>query len=392
MFSFEVIGKSTESRARAGVIQTAHGRVETPIFMPVGTLGSVKSVSPEELLETGAQIILGNTYHLYLRPGCDVIDKFAGLHGFMNWSKPILTDSGGFQVFSLAKLANISQEGVTFQSHIDGSKHLLSPEKVIEIQRCLDSDIMMCLDQCIQYPAAREQCLGALEITSQWAQRCAQAWQTSPNGRNALFGIVQGGMFKDLRRRSAEELVQMDFSGYAVGGLSVGEPLEVMLEIADFTLPLLPQTGPRYIMGVGTPENLIELAALGADMFDCVLPTRNARNGQMFTQNGTINITNSRYKDDSDPLDSECRCYTCRNYSRAYLRHLYLARELLAYRLNTIHNIHYFLSFIKSMRAAILADTFESFRRDFYRQQDAEGGMRKAECGSRKAEGGRMRR
>lgn len=367
MFSFEVIAESTESRARAGVFQTAHGAVETPIFMPVGTLGSVKSVSPEELAEAGAQIILGNTYHLYLRPGCDVIGKFEGLHGFMNWSRPILTDSGGFQVFSLAKLAKISPEGVTFQSHIDGSKHLLSPEKVVDIQTCLDADIMMCLDQCIKYPATREQSRAALEITSQWAQRCRRTWQASQNGRQALFGIVQGGMFTDLRQRSADELVQLDFSGYAVGGLSVGEPHEVMMEIADFTLPLLPPTSPRYIMGVGTPENLVQLVALGADMFDCVLPTRNARNGQLFTQSGTINISNSRYKDDPDPLDSGCRCYTCRNYSRAYLRHLYLARELLAYRLNTIHNIYYFISFIRRMRAAIAADAFESFCKEFYR-------------------------
>ena len=358
MFSFEVIAESSESRARAGVIQTTHGRVETPIFMPVGTLGTVKTVSPEELLEAGAQIILGNTYHLYLRPGCDVIGKFAGLHGFMNWRKPILTDSGGYQVFSLAKLAKISPAGVTFQSHIDGSKHLLSPEKAIDIQTCLDSDIMMCLDQCLEYPATREQSRAALEITTQWAQRCRQAWQSLQNGSNALFGIIQGGMFPDLRRRSAEELIQMDFSGYALGGLSVGEPQEIMTDIADLTLPLLPQTRPRYIMGVGTPENLIELAALGADMFDCVLPTRNARNGQMFTRNGTVNISNSRYRDDAGPLDPECRCYTCRNYSRAYLRHLYLARELLAYRLNTIHNIHYYLSFIKRMRAAIVTDAF----------------------------------
>ena len=366
MFSFDIIAQSTESRARAGVIRTSHGVVETPIFMPVGTLGSVKSISPEELVEAGAQIILGNTYHLYLRPGCDVISRFAGLHHFMHWNKPILTDSGGFQVFSLAKLAKISDEGVAFQSHIDGAKHLLSPEKVIDIQFCLDPDIMMCLDQCIQYPATREQCRAALKITTKWAERCKQTWQNSRNGHNALFGIVQGGMFPDLRRQSAEELVHMDFSGYAVGGLSVGEPVEIMLEMADFTLPLLPQTRPRYIMGVGTPENLIELAALGADMFDCVLPTRNARNGQMFTRSGTINISNSRYKDDTVPLDSECRCYTCRNYSRAYLRHLYLARELLAYRLNTIHNIHYYISFIRNLRTAIVADEFDSFRKDFY--------------------------
>jgi queuine tRNA-ribosyltransferase len=370
MFSFEVEAKSTESHARAGVIQTAHGVIETPIFMPVGTLGSVKSLSPEELIAAGAQIILGNTYHLYLRPGCEVISRFAGLHRFMNWEKPILTDSGGFQVFSLARLAKISEEGVTFQSHIDGSKHLLSPEKAVDIQNCLDTDIMMCLDQCIQYPATREQCQAALEITTSWAKRCKQSWLQTGNGRRALFGIVQGGMFKDLRQRSAEELAAVDFSGFALGGLSVGEPVEVMLEVAAYTLPLLPSATPRYIMGVGTPENLIELVARGADMFDCVLPTRNARNGQMFTDSGTINISNSRYREDTDPLEEGCACYTCRNYTRAYLRHLYLARELLAYRLNSIHNVYYFISFMKRMRRAILADEFESFRKDFYRQRE----------------------
>jgi queuine tRNA-ribosyltransferase len=286
----------------------------------------------------------------------------------MHWDGPILTDSGGFQVFSLAKLAKISEEGVTFQSHLDGSSHLLTPGKSIEIQACLDSDIVMCLDDCIQYPATREDSRDALEITTKWALRCKQVWQEMQNGRNALFGIVQGGMFKDLRQRSADELMKIDFPGYAVGGLSVGEPTEVMLEMADHTLPLLPQTKPRYIMGVGTPEDLIELVALGADMFDCVLPTRNARNGQMFTQNGTVNISNARYKDDTEPLDPGCACYTCRNYSRAYLRHLYMARELLAYRLNTIHNIHYFNSFMKQIREAILADEFESFRKAFYRK------------------------
>ncbi len=369
MFSFEITAQSSDTSARAGVIQTSHGKVETPIFMPVGTLGSVKSISPEELIEIGAQIILGNTYHLYLRPGCDIISRFEGLHRFMHWNRSILTDSGGFQVFSLAKLAKISNDGVTFQSHIDGSKHLLSPEKVIDIQACLGTDIMMCLDQCIQYPASREQCRAALKTTTQWARRCRHSWQSLQNGQNALFGIVQGGMFTDLRRQSAEELTDLDFSGYAVGGLSVGEPVEVMLEMADFTLPQLPQIKPRYIMGVGTPENLIELVALGADMFDCVLPTRNARNGQMFIDHGTINISNSRYKDDTDPLDPECGCYTCRNYSRAYLRHLYLAKELLAYRLNTIHNIHFYINFIKRLRKAILVDAFEAFRQDFYHKR-----------------------
>jgi queuine tRNA-ribosyltransferase len=370
MFEFEIIATSKDSRARAGVIQTDHGVIETPVFMPVGTLGSVKSLSPEELVEAGAQIILGNTYHLYLRPGCEVIDQFNGLHRFMHWERPILTDSGGFQVFSLARLAKLSEAGVTFQSHIDGSRHLLTPEKAIEIQTCLGADIMMCLDQCIQYPATREQSLAALETTTQWAQRCKQAWQKIATGSNTLFGIVQGGMFTDLRRQSAGELMNIDFPGYAIGGLSVGEPIETMLEMADFTLPLLPRDRPRYIMGVGTPENLIELAALGTDMFDCVLPTRNARNGQLFTTSGTINISNSRHKDDAQPVDASCSCYTCRHYSRAYLRHLYMARELLAYRLNTIHNVHYFVNFIKGLRKAILADTFKSFREDFYRQLD----------------------
>jgi queuine tRNA-ribosyltransferase len=366
MFSYELIAQATDSRARAGVIRTSRGAIDTPIFMPVGTRGSVKSLSPEDLLEAGAQIILGNTYHLYLRPGCDIIRKFKGLHQFIHWEKPILTDSGGFQVFSLANLAKISNDGVTFQSHIDGSRHHLTPEKVIEIQTCLGTDIIMSLDNCIQYPATREECQTALEITTQWAKRCKQAWQRNDQGNSTLFGIVQGGMFKDLRKRSADDLIDIDFSGYALGGLSVGEPVELMLDMAEHTLPNLPQAKPRYIMGVGTPENLIELVALGADMFDCVLPTRNARNGQLFTQFGTLNISNSRYKDDTEPPESDCLCYTCRNYSRAYLRHLYMTRELLAYRLNTIHNIFYFLNFMQRMREAILADKFESFRRTFY--------------------------
>ena len=367
MFEFTFTKESQASRARAGTILTAHGSVETPVFMPVGTCGTVKSVSPEELAAAGARIILGNTYHLYLRPGCDVIRRFAGLHRFMHWDGPILTDSGGFQVFSLAKLAKISQEGVTFQSHLDGSRHMFTPEKAIEIQTCLDSDIIMCLDDCIQYPATRQEANDALEITTKWALRCKQNWLETQNGRNALFGIVQGGMFKDLRQRSAQELMKIDFPGYAVGGLSVGEPKEMMLEMAEHTLPELPQGKPKYIMGVGTPEDLVDLVALGADMFDCVLPTRNARNGQMFTRTGTVNISNARYKDDTEPLEPGCECYTCRHYSRAYLRHLYLARELLAYRLNTIHNIHFFTSFMKQIRQAILADEFESFRKDYYR-------------------------
>ena len=370
MLEFEIIAESTTTRARAGVIQTARGKVETPVFMPVGTLGTVKSLTPDELLSAGAQIILGNTYHLYLRPGCEVIEQFDGLHKFMSWQGPILTDSGGFQIFSLAKLAKISEEGVTFQSHIDGSRHLLTPEKAIEIQACLGSDIIMCLDQCIQHPASRAETREALEITSRWAERCKLAWQGSANGYSALFGIVQGGMFKDLREASSDALVAQEFDGFAIGGLSVGEPVETMLEIAEFTLPILPDKKPKYVMGTGTPEDLIELVALGADMFDCVLPTRNARNGQIFHQQGTLNISNAKYRQDTRPLEPGCTCYTCRHYSRAYLRHLFLAKELLAYRLSSLHNVHFFLNLMKKMRRAILEDKFELFRKDFYKNRN----------------------
>ncbi|RPH48156.1 MAG: tRNA guanosine(34) transglycosylase Tgt [Desulfobacteraceae bacterium] len=372
MFDFKVVSESKKSRARAGIMRTSHGVVETPVFMPVGTLASVKSVSPEEISGAGATIILGNTYHLYLRPGCDVIGLFSGLHGFMNWKRPILTDSGGFQVFSLAKLSKITGEGYTFQSHIDGSSHILTPEKAVQVQISLDSDIMMCLDQCIQYPAEKNEAESALELTTVWAKRCKKTWEERGGKENALFGIVQGGMFKDLREKSAEDIVGSGFSGYALGGVSVGEPVEIMLEIADYTLPKLPDEKPKYIMGVGTPDNLVELVSLGADMFDCVLPTRNARNGQMFTSGGTINICNSQYKYDTGPVEKGCLCYTCLNYSRAYLRHLFMAKELLAYRLNTIHNIHYYTKLMKDMRTAISEDSFEVFRKEFYgRRQEA---------------------
>ena len=370
MFGFDIIAQSSTTRARAGVICTARGKVETPVFMPVGTQATVKSLTPEELLAAGAQIILGNTYHLYLRPGCEVIDKFSGLHRFMNWHAPILTDSGGFQVFSLARLAKISEEGVAFQSHIDGTRHLLTPEKAIEIQIRLGSDAVMCLDNCIQYPADYELARQALETTTRWAERCKATWQGSSNGNGALFGILQGGMFKELRKIAAESLIPFDFNGYAIGGLSVGEPAEIMLEMADYTLPKLPHAKPKYVMGVGTPENLIELVALGADMFDCVLPTRNARNGQAFSQQGTLNICNAKYRYDTRPLEPGCTCYTCSNYSRAYLRHLFMAKELLAYRLNTLHNVHFFLNLMKRVREAILKNEFGSFRKDFYRNRD----------------------
>ena len=367
MFNFKVISTSTESRARTGLISTAHGEIKTPVFMPVGTLGTVKSVSPEDLLDTGAQAILGNTYHLYLRPGCDVIDLFPGLHKFMNWHRPILTDSGGFQIFSLAKLSKITEEGASFQSHIDGSSHLLTPEKAVDIQWSLGADMIMCLDQCIQYSCTKTEAAEALALTSRWAERCMSRWRGKGPGVSTLFGIVQGGMFSELRAQSCEALGAIDFPGYAVGGLSVGEPKELMLEMGNVSLTGLPDDKPKYVMGVGTPEDLVELVSLGADMFDCVLPTRNARNGQLFTSTGTLNISNSRHRVDTLPVDPECRCYTCRNYSRAYLRHLYMSKELLAYRLNTIHNIHYYTELMTAVREAVNEDRFQEFRQEFYR-------------------------
>ena len=365
MFNFNIIAESKTTRARAGILQTAHGEVETPVFMPVGTLGTVKSLCPEELKACGARIILGNTYHLYLRPGCDVIRCFDGLHGFMNWGGPILTDSGGFQVFSLARLNKVTDKGALFQSHIDGSSHMLTPEKSVEIQACLGSDIVMCLDQCIKYPANRKDARNALDVTAQWAKRSKDVFDSD---KNALFGIVQGGMFKDLRAISAQSLMDIGFDGYAVGGLSVGEPKDLMFEMAEFTLPILPETKPKYIMGVGTPEDIVALTAFGADMFDCVIPTRNARNGQMFTTTGAINICNAQYKNDTGPIDSECTCYTCRHFSRAYLRHLYLSKELLSYRLNTIHNVHYYMDLVRQIRSAICDGRFEEFKKEFLKK------------------------
>jgi queuine tRNA-ribosyltransferase len=366
---FKVLSSATTSQARAGIIHTPRGDIETPVFMPVGTLATVKSLSPEDLLSCGAQIILGNTYHLYLRPGCDVIQAFSGLHRFMHWERPILTDSGGFQVFSLARLRKITEEGADFQSHIDGSRHLLTPEKAIEIQRCLKSDIIMCLDQCIAYPSTQKEAADALALTTRWAGRCKTAWMDQSGDASALFGIVQGGMYPELRRASADALVELGFPGYAIGGLSVGEPVDVMLEMAEITLGRLPRASPRYIMGVGTPENLVELVSRGADMFDCVMPTRNARNGQLFTTKGTLNISNARFRADTAPIDDACACYTCRHYSRAYLRHLYMSREILAHRLNTMHNIHYYINLMGQMRNAIKRDAFDGFRKHFYEQR-----------------------
>ncbi len=367
-FDFHISAVSTETRARTGELATPHGRVQTPVFMPVGTLGSVKAVSPEDLSGCGAQIILGNTYHLYLRPGCDVLDQFGGLHRFMNWHKPILTDSGGFQIFSLAKLSRVTESGFSFQSHIDGSAHLITPEDAIHIQSRIGSDIIMCLDQCISYPASETATQNALALTSRWAARCKAAWLENPS-QNILFGIVQGGMLPRLRRQSIDQLIEIDFPGYALGGLSVGEPKQLMMETADFSLPLLPVEKPRYIMGVGTPADLVQLVGMGADMFDCVMPTRNARNGQLFTSTGPLNINNARFRTDTGPIDPNCSCYTCRNFSRSYLHHLYRSREILVYRLNTIHNLHFYLSLMADVRQAIRQDRFRSFASAFCQQQ-----------------------
>lgn len=366
MWSFELLAQDRKSLARRGRIRTGRGTVETPVFMPVGTQGTIKSLSPDEVRSLGAQIILGNTYHLSLRPGAERIARLGGLHAFMAWPGPILTDSGGFQVFSLATIRSIDEDGVTFQSHIDGSHHRITPERCMEIQALLGSDIAMCLDECTPYPVSREYARASMERTLRWALRCREAQRRSDQ---VLFAIVQGGVFPDLRLECAEALKAMDFPGYAVGSLAVGEPKEVMLEVLDAVVPELPQDKPRYLMGVGMPEDLIEGVRRGIDMFDCVVPTRNARNGMLFTSWGAVQIKNSRYTDDPKPVEPGCSCYTCRNFSRAYLRHLFMARELLAYRLNSLHNLHYFLRLMEGVREAVEEERFEAFREDFYRRR-----------------------
>ena len=360
---FTLLHSSSQCRARCGKVRTLHGTFRTPVFMPVGTLGTVKGVTPENLKQLGAQIILGNTYHLFIRPGHELIRSFGGLHGFMNWDRPILTDSGGFQIFSLSDLATITEEGAAFRSHLDGSKLFLSPEDAVHVQEALGSDIMMVLDTCIPYPASRDEARQATALTGRWARRCREA--QSGTGQ-LLFGIVQGGMYPDLRAEAARELIDIGFDGYALGGLSVGEPKELMLEMLEAAVPHLPQEYPVYLMGVGTPEDLVEGVYRGVDMFDCVMPTRNARNGMLFTSRGRLVIKNSCYRDDRRPVDEACNCYTCRHYSRAYLRHLFTSREILAYQLNSIHNLHYYCQLMADMRQAIAEDQFEAFRSSFY--------------------------
>ncbi len=367
---FTLLATDLESGARRGRLATRRGTIETPAFMPVGTQGTVKGLLPEQLLELGAQIVLANTYHLYLRPGHDRVQRLGGLHRFMHWDKPILTDSGGFQVFSLGDLRKIDEEGVRFQSHLDGSAHVLSPELSIAIQEALGADIMMVFDECIPFPADRRYVADSTRRSARWAERSKLA-RKDPTA--ALFGIVQGGMDQVLRQQSAEQMMSISFDGYALGGLSVGEEAAVMYDVMDWTLPLLPSGSPRYIMGVGTPENLVEAVTRGADMFDCVMPTRNARNGVMFTSTGKISIKQARYLDDQDPIDAACNCYTCRHYSRAYLRHLYQSREILASVLNTIHNVYYYHHLMHQMRDAIAAGDFAAFRASFYRQRRLTG-------------------
>lgn len=361
---YELIKTCKQTGARLGKLHTPHGVIDTPIFMPVGTQATVKSMTPEELNEIGSQIILSNTYHLYLRPGHELIKKAGGLHEFMHWDRPILTDSGGFQVFSLGPLRKITEEGVEFRSHHDGSKHFLSPEKAMEIQNSLGSDIMMAFDECAPYPADRKYVKDSLERTTRWLERCKEAHKNTE--KQALFGIVQGGMYRDLREQSAKEITNIDLPGYAIGGLSVGEPKEMMYEVLDYTVPLLPEDKPRYLMGVGSPDDLIEGVLRGIDMFDCVLPTRIARNGTAMTSQGKIVVRNASYAEDFTKLDPECDCYTCQNYTKAYIRHLVKTNEILGARLITNHNLRFLLKLMKDVRQAIMDDRLMDFRNEFF--------------------------
>jgi queuine tRNA-ribosyltransferase len=382
---FELLATDRHSKARHGRLTSAHGEIDTPAFMPVGTQGSVKGVSPRELRELHAQIVLGNTYHLFVRPGLDVIKHFGGLHNFMNWNGPILTDSGGYQIFSLAKLRKITEEGVEFQNHIDGARAFISPEMAMEIQLLLGSDIAMALDECVPYPCEYDYAAQSAEMTTRWAKRCKE-WKEEdaerptsnaqrpieesinyrPSTMNALlFGIVQGGAFEDLRKQSAQAIVDLDFNGYAIGGVSVGEPENEMMRAVEWAEPLLPGNKPRYAMGLGTPPQLLELIARGMDMFDCVLPTRLARNGTAFTATGTINLKNAEFILDRNPIEENCMCDACHQFSRGYIRHLIKSEEILGLRLITLHNLHFYLNLMNQARAEIAKGTFDQFRKAF---------------------------
>ncbi len=365
--TYELLHVCKQTGARRGVIHTPHGDIQTPVFMPVGTQATVKSLTPEELKEdVKADIILSNTYHLYLRPGSKLVKEAGGLHNFMKWDRPILTDSGGFQVFSLGDLRKIKEEGVYFNSHLDGSKHFFSPESVMEIEEDLGADIIMAFDECVEYPATYEYTKQSMERTTRWAKRCKDAHKNIDE--QSLFGIVQGGFYEDLREKSAKDLIELDFPGYAIGGISVGEPKEEFLKILKHTTPLLPKEKPRYLMGVGTPDYLIEAALSGIDMCDCVLPTRIARNGTAMTWNGKVVVRNATYEKDFTPLDSECDCYTCKNYTKAYIRHLVKTNEILGIRLLSIHNLRFLTSFMERIRMEIENDNLGTFKEEFYKK------------------------
>ncbi|MGM9951442.1 MAG: tRNA guanosine(34) transglycosylase Tgt [Lysinibacillus sp.] len=361
---YELIKTCKQTGARLGIVHTPHGSFETPTFMPVGTQATVKAMSPEELKEMNAGIILSNTYHLWLRPGNDIVKEAGGLHKFMNWDRPILTDSGGFQVFSLSQFRKIEEEGVHFRNHLNGDKLFLSPEKAMEIQNDLGSDIMMAFDECPPYPATHEYMLQSVDRTTRWAKRCKEAHQRPDE--QGLFGIIQGGEYEDLRRRSAEALVELDFPGYAVGGLSVGEPKDVMNRVLDFTAPLMPADKPRYLMGVGSPDSLIDGSIRGIDMFDCVLPTRIARNGTLMTSEGRMVIKNAKYARDFRPIDENCDCYTCKNYTRAYVRHLLRTEETFGLRLTSYHNLRFLVKLMENVRQAIREDRLGDFKEEFF--------------------------
>jgi queuine tRNA-ribosyltransferase len=369
-FTFELLAQDDKTGARAGVLHTPHGPIETPVFMPVGTQATVKALDQSDLETVGARIILGNAYHLYLRPGPGLVERAGGLHGFMNWQGAVLTDSGGFQVFSLSDLRKISEEGVRFQSHLDGTYHLFSPEKVMEIEHALGADIIMMFDECTPYPCTRDYARDSMELTLRWAARCVERHTQLNEERShlppqALFGIVQGGVFADLRRECAEALVAMDLPGYAIGGLAVGEPRDEMMGTLAETAPHLPADKPRYLMGVGLPHDLVEAVGSGIDMFDCVIPTRNARNGTIFTAAGRIRIKNAQYTEDFSPLDPNCACSTCQRYTRAYLRHLFRSREILGLHLLTLHNVHFYLELMRTARRAILDGEFGAWQAEF---------------------------
>jgi queuine tRNA-ribosyltransferase len=372
---YQLIKKDNASKARAGILNTAHGSVPTPIFMPVGTQGTVKAVSPGDLKNLGAKMILSNTYHLYLRPGADLILEGGGLHKFMNWNGPILTDSGGYQVFSLSELRKINDEGVRFQSHWDGSYHMFTPELVVDIQRNIGSDIMMVLDECVPYPCSYEEALKAHERTIRWADQSLKHFKESRpplKKEQLIFGIVQGSTYEAIRKQSMEQLINLNFQGYAIGGLAVGEPNSALLEMTDFCTEYLPEDKPRYLMGVGRPVDIIEAVASGVDMFDCVIPTRNGRNGTVYTRNGKLNIRNQIHRNDFHPIDDQCECVCCQNFSRAYMRHLFQADEILGLQMATIHNLHFYMDLTAQIREAILNDSFNVLKKQFYQDYQVD--------------------